>query len=49
VYIKAPARQDRRCRKKMASQRNKVAKQSLKHRRTKMLWSRFERIKSGKT
>ena len=32
----------------MASQRNRTAKQSLKQRKTKMLCSRFERIRSGK-
>ena len=32
----------------MESQKKKAAKQSLKHRRMKMLWRRFERIRRGK-
>jgi hypothetical protein len=49
VYAMAPKVHDRRWKKNMARNRKKTAKQSLKHRRTKTLWSRFERIRSGKT
>lgn len=43
-----PSVQERRWRKKMESQRKKVATPSLKQRRMKTLWRRLERTRRGR-